>query len=47
VGRGGEGFWCGGRGMQFDHHSYPLDGYNALWRRFVHGNRGGPTPVID
>jgi hypothetical protein len=48
-GGGGEGFyirlWCGGRGMRFDRHSYPSDGCNVLWRRFVHGNRGGPTPV--
>jgi hypothetical protein len=46
---GGKGFyirlWCGGRGMQSDRHSYPSDGYNALWRRFVHGNRGGPSRV--
>jgi len=50
-GGGGEGFyirlWCGGRGMRFDHHSYPSNGCNVLWRRFVHENRGGPTPVTD
>jgi len=50
-GGGGEGFyirlWCGGRGMQFDRHSYPSDGCNALWKWFVHENRGGPTPITD
>ncbi len=48
---GGEGFyirlWCDGRGMRSNRHSYPSDGCNALWRQFVHGNRGGPTPVRD
>jgi len=50
---GGEGkgfyihFWCGGRRMRFDCHSYPLDSYNVLWRRFVHRNCGGPTPITD
>jgi len=50
---GGEGkgfyirFWCGGRGMRSDRHSYPSDGYNVLWRRFVHRNYGGSTPVTN
>ncbi len=37
-------FWCGGRGMRSDRHSYPSDGCNALWRRFVHG---GSTLITD
>ncbi len=48
---GGEGFyiylWCGGRGMRSDHHSYPSNGCNALWRWFVHENRGDSTPVTN
>jgi hypothetical protein len=51
IGGGGEGFyirlWCGGRGMRSDCHSYLSNDYNALWRRFVHGNRGGPTLVTN
>jgi hypothetical protein len=33
--------------MRSDRHSYPSDGCNALWKRFVHENRGGPTLVTD
>jgi hypothetical protein len=35
-GGGGEGFyirlWCGGKGMRSDHHSFPSDGCDALWK---------------
>jgi hypothetical protein len=48
---GGKGFfirlWCYGRGMRSDHHSYLSNGCNVLWKRFVHGNNGGPTPVTN